>query len=278
MKIAISATGTHLETLIDPRFGRCPYFIIVETEDLSFEAIKNPNVMLGGGAGIQSAQLIAERGASNVLTGNCGPNAHQVLSAAGIGVIIGCSGPVRDTIDQFIAGRLSSAAEANVANHFGTGGTSPVLANPANETNPAPVAGMGRGGGRGMGRGQGRGQGQGGGRGMGMGPGRDAFIDTRTAQASNLDPNSELNMLKQQAESIGHQTQQIQQQIHELSKEKKIVAEINYELCTVCGACVDACPLKAIWMKDNKVCIYVDECVGCGMCVSECPVGAISLA
>jgi predicted Fe-Mo cluster-binding NifX family protein len=86
MKIAVTTSAPDLQAQIDPRFGRCPYFLIVETDDLSFEAVENPNLGLSSGAGIQSAQLLAERGVKQVLTGNCGPNAHSTLSAAaGVG-------------------------------------------------------------------------------------------------------------------------------------------------------------------------------------------------
>lgn len=38
MKVAVSAAGTELNAGIDPRFGRCPYFIIVNTDDMISEA------------------------------------------------------------------------------------------------------------------------------------------------------------------------------------------------------------------------------------------------
>ena len=143
MNIAITATEPSLEANVDPRFGRCQCFLIVDTDTLKFEAVENPNVTLGGGAGIQSAQLMADKGVQSVLTGNCGPNAHRTLSAAGIGVIIGCSGTVTAVIEQFKAGQLNAANEPNVASKFGAAG------------------GMGQGGGRGMGGGGGGGMGQG---------------------------------------------------------------------------------------------------------------------
>lgn len=62
MKIAVTVTEPSLDGAVDPRFGRCPYFLIVETDDLAFEAVENPNVTLGGGAGIQSAQFMNEKG------------------------------------------------------------------------------------------------------------------------------------------------------------------------------------------------------------------------
>ena len=107
---------------MDPRFGRCSYFVVVETDDMTFEAIENVNSSLGGGAGIQSAQLMAQKGARTVLTGNCGPNAHQTLSAAGIDVVVGCSGTVSDAIGRFKSGQLRAASAPNVAGHSGMGG------------------------------------------------------------------------------------------------------------------------------------------------------------
>jgi predicted Fe-Mo cluster-binding NifX family protein len=86
MKVAVSSTGNQLESLIDPRFGRCAYFLVVETDDMSFEAFDNQSVALGGGAGIQSAQFIASKGVVAVITGNCGPNAMRALSAARVKV------------------------------------------------------------------------------------------------------------------------------------------------------------------------------------------------
>ena len=92
MKIAVSSTGQTLESTVEARFGRCPYFLMVNPATLEFEAIANTNAELGGGAGIQSAELIAEKGASVVLTGSCGPNALQVLEKAGIKVVTGVAG------------------------------------------------------------------------------------------------------------------------------------------------------------------------------------------
>jgi len=111
-----------LDAALDPRFGRCSYFVIVEPDDMSFEVVENANSSLGGGAGIQSAQLMARRGVKAVLTGNCGPNAHQTLSAAGIEVVVGCSGTVSEAVQRFTSGQLSAASAPNVASHSGMGG------------------------------------------------------------------------------------------------------------------------------------------------------------
>ncbi len=141
MKIAVSSSGKDLDSQVDPRFGRSAYFVIVETDDMSFEAFDNENIALGGGAGIQSAQFVASKGVRAVITGNCGPNAVQTLSVSRIEVFVGLSGTVREVIEKYIGGDIKSSSTANVADHYGMGGS----------------AGMGRGMGRGMGKGRGKG-------------------------------------------------------------------------------------------------------------------------
>lgn len=122
MKVAVSATGSTPDAAVDPRFGRCSTFVLVETDDMSVEAIENANSSLGGGAGIQSARLLAQKGVKAVLTGNCGPNAHRTLRAAGIDVVVGCSGTVSDVVARFESGQLRPATDPNVASHSGRGG------------------------------------------------------------------------------------------------------------------------------------------------------------
>ena len=92
MKIAVSSTGATLDSTIAVRFGRCPYFLIVNPATLEFEAIANVNAELRGGAGIQSAALMTEKGVTVVLTGSCGPNALRVFEEGGIHVVIGYGG------------------------------------------------------------------------------------------------------------------------------------------------------------------------------------------
>lgn len=121
MKIAITATGPALDAEIDPRFGRCQYFVIVDPETMQFETIENSSGMAGGGAGISTAQMIAGKGVEAVLTGNCGPNAYEVLSAAGIKVITGVAGKVQGAIHGYKSGTLKASSQPNVTAHFGMG-------------------------------------------------------------------------------------------------------------------------------------------------------------
>jgi predicted Fe-Mo cluster-binding NifX family protein len=88
---------------------------------MQFEAIENSSVMASGGAGISTAQMIAGKGVATVLTGNCGPNAYQVLSAAGIKVITGVSGKVRNAIQNYKSEKLRASSQPNVPGHFGLG-------------------------------------------------------------------------------------------------------------------------------------------------------------
>ncbi len=173
MKIAVTATGPTLDDQVDARFGRCPCFLIVNSESLDFEAVENPNLALGGGAGIQSAQMMSEKGVEVVLTGNCGPNAFRTFGAAGIQVIVGVTGTARQAVEAFSAGRLAPADGPNVASHFGMGGdAAPGQGTGAGAAYPPMGGGMGMGAGMGMGMGRGRGMGGGGGGGGGRGMGR----------------------------------------------------------------------------------------------------------
>ena len=121
MNIAITATGPALDADIDPRFGRCQYFVIVDLETGQFEAIANSGTMAGGGAGVATAQMIAGKGVEAVITGNCGPNAYQVLSVVGIKVITGVAGKVQVAIHGYKSGTLEASSQPNVTAHFGMG-------------------------------------------------------------------------------------------------------------------------------------------------------------
>jgi predicted Fe-Mo cluster-binding NifX family protein len=186
VRIAITATGPTLDAEVDPRFGRCQYFIIVDPETMEFEALENSNAMAGGGAGISTGQMIAGKGVEVVLTGNCGPNAYQVLSAAGLQVITGVSGRIRDAIEEYKLGTFSATQQPNVADHFG----------------------MSYGGG--MGRGMGRG--------MGIGA---RMMPSSSPISQPPSPEQELEALKAQSQALAQQLSEIQRHIEELEKKRR---------------------------------------------------------
>ena len=120
MKVCLSSTANNLEAQLDPRFGRCAYLLIVDTETLQFEAIPNAAAGATGGAGIQAAQTIANKGAKAVLTGNVGPNAFKALSATGIEIMTGASGSIREVLEKFKSGKLQKTSAPTVEGHSGS--------------------------------------------------------------------------------------------------------------------------------------------------------------
>ena len=143
MKIVVTANGADLDAPASPVFGRCPVYVFVDTETMAYEAVENPAEGASSGAGIQAAQFIVERGAQVVVSGNVGPNAFDVLQAAGVAVYLFGGGTVQQAVDAYKAGQLPSAGAPSAPAHTGLGG------------GPGRGTGMGRGMGRGMGMGRG---------------------------------------------------------------------------------------------------------------------------
>ena len=167
MKIAISSAGPDLGSDVDPRFGRCAYLIFYDTDTGDWEAVSNANRDAAGGAGIRTSQLVIDRGAEAVVTGNIGPNAMQVLSGR-VKVHTGFFGPVEQAIQAFKEGSLADTTSATVKDHAGMAGGPFPGGGPAAGPGAAgsPYGGMGPFGGRGMSPYGGMGPGAGG----GMGP------------------------------------------------------------------------------------------------------------
>ncbi|TET86693.1 MAG: dinitrogenase iron-molybdenum cofactor biosynthesis protein [Desulfobacteraceae bacterium] len=115
MKIAVTSTGTALDSQVDPRFGRALYILIVDSETFDFEVLDNKeNVNALKGAGIQAASMVNDKGAEVLLTGFCGPNAFKVLKAAKIGVANDADGSVKDAVKAYLNGKLPLSDKANV--------------------------------------------------------------------------------------------------------------------------------------------------------------------
>ena len=120
MKICVTSKGNNLKSQVDPRFGRCAYFIVIDPDSMEFETIENSNAQTMGGAGIQSGQMMSGKDVKTVLTGNVGPNAFQTLQASGIDIITGVSGTVEEAVKKFKAGEFKPIEDPTVASHHGT--------------------------------------------------------------------------------------------------------------------------------------------------------------
>ena len=132
--ICVTSQGVEMDAHMDPRFGRCRYFILVNPESGEFDVVDNDAASQAHGAGIRAAQKVASSGAELVITGSVGPNAYPALQNAGIRILRATSGTVRDVVELSRKGSLGEV------------------------TSPGPGhLGMGRGMGRGRGRGGRRG-------------------------------------------------------------------------------------------------------------------------
>lgn len=122
MKIAVSSLGEDMDSMVDERFGRCKAFLIVDSETMDFEVLQNAGISATGGAGIQAASSLADKGVNAVITGSVGPNAFSTLSAAGIKQFVGAGGKtIRDAVEMQKRGELNEPAGSTSASHSGMG-------------------------------------------------------------------------------------------------------------------------------------------------------------
>jgi len=62
------------------------------------------------------------------------------------------------------------------------------------------------------------------------------------------------------------------------SNMSNFIAQVDHELCTGCGTCVEKCYSGAKELNDEGKAETIEErCIGCGICAAFCPEGAISL-
>lgn len=119
MRIAVTSKGTDLESLVDPRFGRAKYILVIDTESYEYKVLDNSeNTNALKGAGIQAAAMVSDNDAEVVFTGFCGPNAFKTLTMAGIKVVNNVAGTVRDAVKAFQEGKVTYADMANADGHW----------------------------------------------------------------------------------------------------------------------------------------------------------------
>jgi predicted Fe-Mo cluster-binding NifX family protein len=195
MKICVTATAGDLNAQIDPRFGRSQYFVIVDADTMAFEAMPNEAMNAPGGAGIQAAQAMVNKGVDAVISGNMGPNAFQVLSTAGVKIATGAYGTVKEAVELYKSGKLSETGTSTVAAH----------------------AGMGAGFGTGMGGGRGGGRGMG--RGMGLGMQQPMPQQPQQMPVEPKAKEDDVEQLSAIVESLEKNLEEVKKRIAELKKE-----------------------------------------------------------
>ena len=113
MKIAIPVDEGKENVCVS--FGRAPWFLIHDTETGVSELMENPAAEAQGGAGIQSAQFVADSGAAALITVRCGQNAAEVFQAAGISIYQAEGASAAENLKALAEGRLQ------VLTHFHAG-------------------------------------------------------------------------------------------------------------------------------------------------------------
>ncbi len=107
VKVAISSSGETLAAKAHSLFGRCDYFVIVDTETGESSSVKNTSAEAATGAGTAAAQDLFNAGVQAVISGQIGPNAYEVLKAAGIAMYSAPAGiSAQEAVEKFKAGVL----------------------------------------------------------------------------------------------------------------------------------------------------------------------------
>jgi len=120
MKIAIASSGDKSDSQVDPRFGRCPFFAIADTESKEIEFIKNTAGEAFRGAGVSAAQMVVDKKVEGAAAGNFGPNAVNVLAGSGIKIYSGVSGlTIKEVIEKIRKGEIKETKGTDVS--FGPG-------------------------------------------------------------------------------------------------------------------------------------------------------------
>ncbi|MEA3349103.1 MAG: NifB/NifX family molybdenum-iron cluster-binding protein [Chloroflexota bacterium] len=112
MKLAITSLDGKFDTAFSPRFGRCDYFVFIDSETRDWEAKPNPAVAARGGAGPQAVQFLSSNGVEAIISGRYGPNAFSALDAADIQAFVADGGTPQELLEKFLAGELKQVNAA----------------------------------------------------------------------------------------------------------------------------------------------------------------------
>ncbi len=120
MKIAVpTKDNVDLEVKVEDRFGRAPYFAIIDGDSEEVKFVNNSAQKAASGAGVQAAQLMADEGVEVLLAGNIGPKAYSGLEKAGIEMYHVEQTVVEDAVANYKSGKLAELEGATNQGHVG---------------------------------------------------------------------------------------------------------------------------------------------------------------
>ena len=119
MKIALTISEKNENSKVDSRFGRCPYFLIINDQTGERKIIDNTqNLNAMQGAGIQAAQNLLKENPDVLITGNIGPKAFMLLSEK-VKIYTGAGDlSVNEAIEKFKKGELKQTTVATKPGHW----------------------------------------------------------------------------------------------------------------------------------------------------------------
>ena len=99
-KIAVSVVSDDgASALVDVHFGRAPFFVVVNVESPdTAEIISNEIARSVQGAGSRTASLLISRGVTDVVSGQYGPKAAEVLEKQAVRMWMAPSGLTAEVI------------------------------------------------------------------------------------------------------------------------------------------------------------------------------------
>ncbi len=105
--VVVTAEGDDLDSMVSMHFGRCPCFIVAETEGKkmkSHEAVKNP--YFGKHEAFEVPSFVSGLKADVLITGGIGPRAIQAFQPTGIKIIHGFSGKSGEALESYLKGEI----------------------------------------------------------------------------------------------------------------------------------------------------------------------------
>lgn len=102
MKIAVASTRPDLEGAVASRLGTARHLLMIETDDMSFEALEGPPPSSGPGAGVMAVSLVVNMGARVILVGHVAAHIVDALKKQGIEVVTDVTGPVIEAVGDYM--------------------------------------------------------------------------------------------------------------------------------------------------------------------------------